>query len=142
MRWSALSPLFTANLREALGDPVGATAFVVGVVAAALGDRDGRGRTGPASGPPVQVHRNLLASSLRFPMTAVLLALGLTDAHVLQVCWVLPLVVSVPFALWRLRLAGADRRQTGARPCAPTSPRTVDSPFVTTLSACRWPLRR
>ena len=60
---------------------------------------------GAQAGGPVQVHRNLLASSLRFPITAVLLALGLTDAHVLQVCWVLPLVLSVPFALWRLRLA-------------------------------------
>ena len=97
----ALSPLFTANLREALGDPVGATAFVVGVVAAAwaiVADEAALGLKRSS----VQVHRNLLASSLRFPITAVLLALGLTDAHVLQVCWVLPLVLSVPFALWRL----------------------------------------
>ena len=100
----ALSPLFTANLRDALGDPIGATAFVVGVVAAAwaiVADEAALGLKRAS----VQVHRNLLASSLRFPITAVLLALGLTDAHVLQVCWVLPLVLSVPFASWRLRLA-------------------------------------
>ena len=61
----------------------------------------------------VQVHRNLLASSLRFPITAALLALGLTDAHVLQVCWVLPLVLSVPFALWRLKLPRRVPGHTG-----------------------------
>ena len=114
----ALSPLFTANLKEALGDPVGATAFVVGVVAAAWAIVADEAALG-LKRSTVQVHRNLLASSLRFPITAVLLALGLTDAHVLQVCWVLPLVLSVPFALWRLRLPGRvpgdDRGPVAAR---------------------------
>ena len=57
----------------------------------------------------LQVWRNLVASSLRFPATAVLLLLGFTDAHVLQVCWVLPLLASIPFTLWRLRLPRPDR---------------------------------
>jgi hypothetical protein len=42
-------------------------------------------------------------------VTAILLLLGFTDAHVLQVCWVLPLVASIPFTLWRLRLPRGDR---------------------------------
>ncbi|GAB3263439.1 hypothetical protein [Nocardioides dilutus] len=105
----ALSPLFTTNLREALGDPIGAVTFVVGVVAAAWSIVADEAALGVKKSS-VQVHRNLLASSLRFPITAGLLALGLTDAHVLQVCWVLPLVISVPFALWRLRL---PRRAAG-----------------------------
>ena len=57
----------------------------------------------------LQVWRNLVASSLRFPLTALLLLLGFTDAHVLQVCWVLPLLASIPFTLWRLRLPRGDR---------------------------------
>ena len=108
----ALSPLFTKNLREALGDPVGASAFVVGVVAAGWAIVSDEAALGVKKST-VQVHRNLLASSLRFPITAILLALGLTDAHVLQICWVLPLVLSVPFALWRLRL---PRRERGGVP--------------------------
>ena len=111
-----LSPLFTANLRHALGDPVGGTAFVVGLVAAAWAIVADEAALG-VQRSSVQVHRNLLASSLRFPITAVLLALGLTDAHVLQVCWVLPLLLSVPFALWRLQLPRGGRR-TG--PSGPT----------------------
>lgn len=106
------SPVFTANLKEALDDPVGATAFVVGVAAAGWAVVTDEAALG-AKRSAVQVQRNLLASSLRFPITAVLLAVGLTDAHVLQWCWVVPLVVSVPFALWRLRLPrrvrGEDR---------------------------------
>ena len=97
------SPLFTANLKEALDDPVGATAFVLGVAAAGWSIVADEASLGVKKSS-VQVHRNLLASSLRFPITAVLLAVGLTQAHVLQVCWVLPLLVSVPFALWRLGL--------------------------------------
>ena len=90
----------------------------------------------------VQVHRNLLASSLRFPITAALLALGLTDAHVLQVCWVLPLVLSVPFALWRLKLPRrVPRRHRGSVAARRRGRPTVDSPCVTTPSACRWPQR-
>lgn len=103
-----LSPLFTANLKEALGDPVGAGTFVVGVVAAAWAIVADEAALGLKKSS-VQVHRNLFASSLRFPITALLLPLGLTEARVLQVCWVLPLVLSVPFALWRLRLAGRSR---------------------------------
>ena len=57
----ALSPLFTANLKEALGDPVGATAFVVGVVAAAwaiVADEAALGlkrSTGPGAPQPARV---------------------------------------------------------------------------------------
>jgi O-antigen/teichoic acid export membrane protein len=104
----ACSPLLTANLDEALGNPIGGTTFVLGTAAfawalvvddACLGVK----RSG------LQVWRNLVASSLRFPVTAVLLLLGFTDAHVLQVCWVLPLLASIPFTLWRLRLPRGDR---------------------------------
>lgn len=105
----ALSPLFTVNLREALGDPVGAIAFIVGVAAAAWAVVVDEASLG-VKRSVVQVHRNLLASTLRFPITAVLLTLGLTEAHVLQLCWVIPLVASLPFALWRLRLQRRPRR--------------------------------
>jgi O-antigen/teichoic acid export membrane protein len=108
----AVSPLFTENLKEALGDPLGAAAFVVGVVAAAWAIITDEAALGVRKSS-VQVHRNLLASSLRFPITALLLALGLTEAHVLQLCWVLPLLVSVPFALRRL---GLPRRERGDPP--------------------------
>lgn len=105
-----ISPLLSANLEAALGNPVGASMFVLGTAAfawavvvddACLGVQRSR----------LQVWRNLLASSLRFPVTAVLLLLGFTDARVLQICWVVPLLVSVPFSLWRLRLPrdAADR---------------------------------
>ncbi len=104
----ACSPLLSSTLDEALGNPIGATTFVLGTAGfawalvvddAALGVK----RSG------VQVWRNLVASSLRFPLTALLLVLGFTDAHVLQVCWVLPLLGSIPFTLWRLRLPRGDR---------------------------------
>ena len=104
----AVSPLLPSNLEQALGNPIGAVTFVLGTAAfawalvvddACLGVK----RSG------LQVWRNLVASSLRFPVTAVLLLLGFTDAHVLQVCWVLPLLASIPFALWRLRLPRPDR---------------------------------
>ena len=104
----ALSPLLTGNLHAALGHPLGAVAFALGTAGfawalvvddACLGVKRSR----------LQVWRNLVASSLRFPLTAVVLLLGFTDAHVLQLCWVLPLVASIPFALWRLRLPRTDR---------------------------------
>jgi O-antigen/teichoic acid export membrane protein len=104
----AASPLLPGSLHEALTNPVGATAFVLGVAAAGwsivideccLGLRRAR----------VQVGRNLLAAGLRFPMTVVLLlAFGLTESQVLQLCWVLPLLVSVGVALWQLRLPKGD----------------------------------
>jgi O-antigen/teichoic acid export membrane protein len=103
----AVSPWLSTNLRSALGDPIGAGAFVLGTAGFAwalvvddtcLGVKRSR----------LQVWRNLVASSLRFPLTALLLVLGFTDAHVLQLCWVLPLVASVPFTLWRLRLPKPD----------------------------------
>jgi O-antigen/teichoic acid export membrane protein len=104
----AVSPLLSANLRAALGNPIGAVTFVLGTAGFAwalvvddtcLGVKRAR----------LQVWRNLVASSLRFPLTAILLVAGFTDAHVLQVCWVLPLLASVPFTLWRLRLPKPDR---------------------------------
>jgi O-antigen/teichoic acid export membrane protein len=103
----AFSPLLSSNLDEALGNPIGAATFVLGTAgfAWALVVDDaclGVKRSG------LQVWRNLVASSLRFPLTALLLLLGFTDAHVLQVCWVLPLLASIPFTLWRLRLPRPD----------------------------------
>ncbi|HVI34669.1 MAG TPA: oligosaccharide flippase family protein, partial [Gaiellales bacterium] len=104
----ALAPLLPANLHAALDNPIGAAAFVLGTAGfawalvvddACLGVKRSR----------LQVWRNLVASSLRFPLTAILLVAGFTDAHVLQVCWVLPLLASIPFTLWRLRLPKPDR---------------------------------
>ncbi|QIG43099.1 oligosaccharide flippase family protein [Nocardioides anomalus] len=104
----AVSPLLSSNLADALGNPIGAACFVLGTAGfawalvvddACLGVKQ--------SG--LQVWRNLLASSLRFPLTALLLVLGFTEAHVLQLCWVLPLLGSIPFTLWRLRLPRGDR---------------------------------
>jgi O-antigen/teichoic acid export membrane protein len=107
----ALSPLLSTNLDRALGNPIGAATFVLGTAgfAWALVVDDtclGVKRSG------LQVWRNLVASSLRFPITAALLLTGFTDAHVLQVCWVLPLLASVPFTLWRLRLPRGDAERT------------------------------
>lgn len=104
----ACAPLLSSTLEEALDDPIGGATFVLGTAgfAWALVVDDsclGVKRSG------LQVWRNLVASSLRFPLTALLLVLGFTDAHVLQVCWVLPLVASIPFTLWRLRLPSNDR---------------------------------
>ncbi len=114
----AAHPLLPGSLDDALASPVGAVTFVVGIAGAcwALVIDDAclaLKRSG------VQVARNLVASSLRFPVTAGLLAFGFTDAHVIQLCWVLPLVVSIPFAWWRLRLPRGDRTRppllTGVR---------------------------
>ena len=104
----ACAPLLSSTLQEALGNPIGGATFVLGTAgfAWALVVDDsclGVKRSG------LQVWRNLVASSLRFPLTALLLVLGFTDAHVLQVCWVLPLLASIPFTLWRLRLPRDDR---------------------------------
>jgi O-antigen/teichoic acid export membrane protein len=110
----ALHPLLPGNLREALSDPLGGLTFILGVAAAtaalviddsSLGLRRSN----------VQVGRNLLASSLRFPVTALLLVLGFTDAHVLQLCWVLPIIVSIPVATWRLGLPRGDRTSPSLR---------------------------
>ncbi|MXG88724.1 oligosaccharide flippase family protein [Nocardioides flavescens] len=108
----AASPLFSANLREALGNPIGATTFVLGIAgfAWALVVDDS---SLAVQRSEVQVARNLVASSLRFPVTVVLLSVGVTDAHVLQVCWVLPLLLSIPFTLWRLKLPRGDTSSPG-----------------------------
>lgn len=93
-------------LGETLDHPARAAAFVAGAVAAvwvAVLDEAvlGLRRSG------VQVTRNLVSSFLRFPLAAVLLLAGSRDALTLQVCWVLPLLVSVGVA-WRvLRFPGA-----------------------------------
>ena len=103
----AVHSLLPANLREALGDPLGAATFVLGTAGFAWAlVVDDACLALKRSG--VQVGRNLFASSLRFPVTAGLLLTGFTDSHVLQVCWVLPLVASIPFTLWRLRLPRGD----------------------------------
>lgn len=86
-------------LGEALADPARAAVFVLGSVAAvwvAVLDEAvlGLRRSG------VQVTRNLVASFVRFPLAAVLLLAGSRDALALQLCWVLPLLVSVAVA-WR-----------------------------------------
>ncbi len=104
----ACAPLLSSTLQEGLGNPIGGATFVLGTAgfAWALVVDDsclGVKRSG------LQVWRNLVASSLRFPLTVLLLVLGFTDAHVLQVCWVLPLLASIPFTLWRLRLPSDDR---------------------------------
>lgn len=110
----ALSGLFTSSLREALDNPVGGLTFVLGVAAAGWAIVTDESTLGlKRSG--VQVGRNLLASSLRFPITVALLALGLTDSLVLQLCWVLPLVVSVPAALLRLGLPRGDTDRPSLR---------------------------
>ena len=103
----AVHPLLSTNLKAALGNPIGATTFVVGTAAyawALVVDDACLALKRSA----VQVGRNLFASTLRFPLTVLLLALGADDAHVLQLCWVIPLLVSVPFVLWRLRLPRGD----------------------------------
>lgn len=86
-------------LGEALADPARAAVFVAGSVAAvwvAVLDEAvlGLRRSG------VQVTRNLVASFVRFPLAALLLLAGSRDALALQLCWVLPLLVSVAVA-WR-----------------------------------------
>ena len=104
----AAQPLLPDNLKTALGNPVGAITFVVGIAAATWGlVIDDACLALKRS--EIQVARNLFASGMRFPVTAGLLALGFTDAHVIQLCWVLPLVASVPFAWWRLRMVRGDR---------------------------------
>jgi len=103
----AVHPLLSSNLKEALDNPIGAATFIAGTAAFAwaLVVDDACLALKRST---VQVGRNLFASSLRFPLTALLLALGATDAHVLQLCWVIPLFVSVPFVLWRLKLPRDD----------------------------------
>jgi len=103
----AVHPLLSSNLKEALGNPIGAATFIAGTAAfawALVVDDACLALKRSA----VQVGRNLFASSLRFPLTVLLLAVGATDAHVLQLCWVIPLLVSVPFVMWRLRLPRGD----------------------------------
>ena len=73
--WWPFSPLLPGNLEQALGNPIGAVTFVLGTAgfAWALVVDDaclGVKRSG------LQVWRNLVASSLRFPATAVLLLAG------------------------------------------------------------------
>lgn len=120
------APLLSANLRAALDHPVEVLVFVAGVAAAAAAlvvDQAGLG-LGRAR---VQVGRNLLASSLRFPLAAALLALGERSSVVLQICWVAPLLLSVAVSLRRFRL--------GAR-------RTDGVPFLADLGAYAAPALR
>lgn len=97
------SPVLGTNLSQALDDPLGIIFFGLGVAAASCAVITDES-TLPLRKSHVQVGRNLLASSLRFPITATLLLLGFTDSHVLQICWVVPILVSIPIALRRLRL--------------------------------------
>lgn len=99
--------LLPPNLDEALDNPVGGAMFVLGTAASAwaLVVDDACLAIKRSA---VQVARNLFASGIRFPVTLLVLSLGVQDARALQVCWVLPLVISVPFALWRLRLPRGD----------------------------------
>lgn len=88
-------------LGETLGTALrgqGATAFVLGVAAAAAAvvvDEAvlGLGRT------RVQVWRNLAAAGIRFPVAALAITAGYTDSSVLQWCWVVPLLLSVGVGL-------------------------------------------
>lgn len=105
------APLIGGTLQEALAEPEGALLFTVGVGAAAaclVIDQAGLG----VMKPGVQVGRNLLASGLRFPLAAGMLAMGTRDATVLQLCWVAPLLLSLVVSWRRLRL----RRTADPRP--------------------------
>ncbi|MDN4174797.1 lipopolysaccharide biosynthesis protein [Nocardioides sp. SOB77] len=114
---AAASGLLGPNLAEALGHPAGAAVFVAGVVAAGCAVVLDEATLGLRRSS-VQVWRNLLASGLRFPIAAGLLLAGSRDELVLQVCWVLPLVVSLVAAAGGLRLprtgAGAAGPALGA----------------------------
>ncbi|MBC9731726.1 oligosaccharide flippase family protein [Nocardioides marmotae] len=100
---AAAAGLLGPNLAEALGHPAGALVFVAGVAAAGCALVLDEATLGLRRSS-LQVWRNLLASSLRFPLAAALLLAGTRDALVLQLCWVLPLVVSLLVAASRLRL--------------------------------------
>lgn len=54
----------------------------------------------------VQLRRNITASLLRFPLTLVVLLLGVRDATALQALWIVPILLSVLLAWRRLRLPG------------------------------------
>ena len=111
----AISPLLPGPLAEGLGHPIGGIAFILGVVAAGWSIVIDEACLGLRRAQ-VQVGRNLLAAGLRFPLSVVLLVgFGLTEAHVLQVCWVLPLLLSVGVALHRLRLPRGDRTSPSLR---------------------------
>jgi hypothetical protein len=110
----AFSPLLPANLEQALGNPIGAATFVLGTAAfawalvvddACLGVK----RSG------LQVWRNLVASSFRFPVTAGLLLLGCS-----------------PRSPSRCGGCGCRGRTAPARRCWPTCGASWASPCATT----------
>lgn len=99
----ALHDVLGTTLAAALDTPAEGVVFVVGVVAASTGlvvdgAAIGTGRS------LVQVQRNVVASGLRFPLLALLLATSEPRSLVLQLTWVAPLLVSVAVARHRLRL--------------------------------------
>jgi O-antigen/teichoic acid export membrane protein len=112
--FAALSGLMTQNLDQALSSPAAVVTFVAGVAAASAAlvvDQAGLG----VGRSRLQVGRSLLASGLRFPLAAGLLWWGARDSLVLQLCWVVPLWISIGFSLARLRLGPRRRGGPGLR---------------------------
>lgn len=111
--WAIVGPHVSSTFKLALSDPGSAIALVVGVAGTAVGlmlDQAvlGLGRSG------VQVVRNIIASSLKFPLALVLFAFGWRSHSSLLLAWVLPLViatVAVPPIL-RLPRPGVDDRES------------------------------
>ena len=113
--------LLGRSLQEALAAPGGSPVFVVGVAAAAAAlvvDQAGLG----LNRATVQVGRSLLASGLRFPLAAGLLAWGFRGSAAVQLCWVAPLALSVVVSLLRLRSRPSGRAGADRRPDPPLDP--------------------
>lgn len=91
------------TLRRAVEVPGGAVVFVLGAGAASAAHVVDGAAVGVERNA-VQVWRNFIASSLRFPLAAALVAVGHRDAVDLQVVWVLPLLLSIVIARLRLQL--------------------------------------
>jgi len=98
--WSLVGVHLSANFRAALHGDLAAPVFVLGVAATAVGlvlDQAVLGLRRPG----LQVVRNLVASSLKFPLATLLVVGGTRSSFGLLLAWTLPLVVA-PVLLWQL----------------------------------------
>lgn len=111
--WVAVGPHVSSTYHLALSDPTSDIVLILGVGGTAVGlvlDQAvlGLGRSG------VQVIRNVTASSLKFPLLVILIAVGSRTHSTLLLAWVAPLLVAtaaVPVIL-RLPRPGPDDRES------------------------------
>jgi O-antigen/teichoic acid export membrane protein len=97
--WCLAAPLIGDTFQRAVSSPGSAALLVVGAGASSVGYVLDQAVVGLGR-PGLQVTRNVVASSLKFPLVLLLIMAGYRTHLAVLTAWVLPLVLSL-FVVWR-----------------------------------------